>query len=492
MGAPFKHILEALLVIGILSILIVSSSSSDAVTDDSDYPIYAPGDWRSEYLLDPNGGTGGTIEYEIVGSVWGTAEFHFNFDWSDFTAPTRDGYELLGYTLYRDDLSLLIPAVQIGGVCLYAGSGVDTELVDIFGSIYFDNHEPVRIYAYWVPVGQLVKITYETNQVNVSPGQIVLYTCDEAGKEFTVRDWMRSIGPHPWGNLYGSTWAWGVVPSSGDYQISNTLGVTQVNVQSVSHDVTFISNGTQYHVSTVQDGTKVTSPTAPVYDHHTFLGWYTSESGGTLFDFDTLIASDITLYAHWQVNSYDVTFVSNGTTVGTQTVEHGGNVSAPSQPVLEGYTFKGWYTTPQTPGTVAGTPFDFSSEITSDLTLYAGWEGNLHFTSDPSAAMNVSPLDSGTYLFDATPSTDYLSVLWDFGDGTTSTETYVQHYYSEPGPYTVTLTVYNDFGSDTVEYELNIAEDGGTADGDDGFPWLLVIVAVVVLLVIVAVVIRIA
>jgi len=41
------------------------------------------------------------------------------------------------------------------------------------------------------------------------------------------------------------------------------------------------------------------------------------------------------------------------------------------------------------------------------------------------------------------------SYLWDFGDGTNSTYPWAWHWYSEPGNYTISLTVSNDFGSDT-------------------------------------------
>jgi PKD repeat protein len=40
------------------------------------------------------------------------------------------------------------------------------------------------------------------------------------------------------------------------------------------------------------------------------------------------------------------------------------------------------------------------------------------------------------------------SWLWDFGDGTTSTDLNPEHTYSVPGTYTVTLTVTNTYGSD--------------------------------------------
>ncbi len=40
--------------------------------------------------------------------------------------------------------------------------------------------------------------------------------------------------------------------------------------------------------------------------------------------------------------------------------------------------------------------------------------------------------------------------FWDFGDGTTSTETHPVHYYDEPQDYTVSLKVENEFGESIV------------------------------------------
>lgn len=52
---------------------------------------------------------------------------------------------------------------------------------------------------------------------------------------------------------------------------------------------------------------------------------------------------------------------------------------------------------------------------------------------------------------------------WDFGDGATSTEQMPTHVYMKEGTYTVTLTVKNNFGSDTVIKKDLITVGGGAA-----------------------------
>lgn len=65
------------------------------------------------------------------------------------------------------------------------------------------------------------------------------------------------------------------------------------------------------------------------------------------------------------------------------------------------------------------------------------------FTADPESG--ISPL---TVTFTNNSSQDeYTRVLWDFGDGNTSTEWESEHTYETAGQYTVTLTVLNLAGS---------------------------------------------
>ena len=64
--------------------------------------------------------------------------------------------------------------------------------------------------------------------------------------------------------------------------------------------------------------------------------------------------------------SYTITF--SGATVASQTVSEGGKATKPTDPTKSGYTFAGWYT-----DSACSFAFDFNSEITSNITLYAKW-----------------------------------------------------------------------------------------------------------------------
>lgn len=110
---------------------------------------------------------------------------------------------------------------------------------------------------------------------------------------------------------------------------------------------------------------------------HTFSGWNLQSNGlGTGYAPATTFlmpSVNIILYAQWTMNSYIVTFDSQGgSVVPSQSINHGGLVTRPTDPIRTGYTFAGWYTAAS-----GGTPWNFaSSTVTANTTLFARWTLN--------------------------------------------------------------------------------------------------------------------
>ena len=133
-----------------------------------------------------------------------------------------------------------------------------------------------------------------------------------------------------------------------------------------------IANGK--NVTEYTYGTGATLPTADDITRagHTFEGWYEDEnfSGSPVTEISATDTGKKEFYAKWTLNTYTVTFDSQGgSKVDSQTVSHGGTVTEPTAPTYEGYTFGGWYTE-------AGctTEYDFTTAVTESLTLYAKWK----------------------------------------------------------------------------------------------------------------------
>ena len=60
----------------------------------------------------------------------------------------------------------------------------------------------------------------------------------------------------------------------------------------------------------VADGEKVGEPNVPTRINYSFAGWYKEQTGITVFDFNTTISADLTLYAKWTES--DSSFVTLG------------------------------------------------------------------------------------------------------------------------------------------------------------------------------------
>ena len=83
---------------------------------------------------------------------------------------------------------------------------------------------------------------------------------------------------------------------------------------------------------------------------------------------------------------------------------------------------------------------------------------------DQSIAIGVAVWFDGTRSKDNNRISEY---LWDFGDGATSTQAQPSHVYTEPGEYTVTLTVKDPAGnsaSDTLTVTVNLPQQVGTLE----------------------------
>ena len=80
----------------------------------------------------------------------------------------------------------------------------------------------------------------------------------------------------------------------------------------------------------------------------------------------------VTVTEPLQPDTFTVRFESNGgSTVADQTVESGTPAAEPVEPTRDGYTFAGWYA-----DEALTTRWDFTTPVTTDLTLYAAWTQN--------------------------------------------------------------------------------------------------------------------
>lgn len=141
-------------------------------------------------------------------------------------------------------------------------------------------------------------------------------------------------------------------------------------------------SGLPYGYKDISQGQTYTIPYTPELSGYDFKGW--TVTGATL-EADGVsvkdITSPITITPKWEksdgsapVGSHKVTFYENASGVynmpASQTVKDSGTATEPTvTPQRDGYTFGGWYTTPE-----CTTKWNFTTDtVITDLKLYAKW-----------------------------------------------------------------------------------------------------------------------
>ena len=149
------------------------------------------------------------------------------------------------------------------------------------------------------------------------------------------------------------------------------------------HTVTFdVSSDIVMPSVEIEDGQKLPEPPTPERDGYKFTRWYADKALKTEYDFSKPVTSDMTLYAGFTKDegssdsgstkdTVTVTLNSNGGNIGIDkvTIPKGQKLTKPADPTKDGYKFAGWYT-----DSSLTKPYDFSTTVNSDITLYAKWD----------------------------------------------------------------------------------------------------------------------
>ena len=140
----------------------------------------------------------------------------------------------------------------------------------------------------------------------------------------------------------------------------------------ITYTVSFNSNGGSAVANqTVTWGARATKPANPTKAGYTFTGWYSDSALTQAYNFsNTLVKSNVTLYAGWKQVTYTVSFNSNGASnVASQTVTWGAAATKPADPAKSEFAFTGWYS-----DKALTKAYDFKTPVKSNMTLYAGWK----------------------------------------------------------------------------------------------------------------------
>ena len=313
----------------------------------------------------------------------------------DKDIPTRSGYTFMGWYDNKD---------------YTLGEAFYNELNE--PSKYYDRKRDTILYAGWkknseqvVQKQQVIEtyiISFDSNggssnipaSVNVKKGQMVpkINRAIPARSGYTFKGWYDNKD-YTKGKSYYNELNEPVIYFEKNNDLKLYAGWSK-NIVILSYKIMFNAyggSGGQVDSVYLKEGDslpKITS-TQPTRKGYTFMGWYDSASGGTMYYSSTGIAqikfnkkTDVTLYARWSANTYNVTFDKNG---GTGNVPNSViaryNQKMPTInkniPTRSGYTFLGWYDNADySKGKIYYSSKNESvtkMNYNSSLTLYAGW-----------------------------------------------------------------------------------------------------------------------
>lgn len=261
--------------------------------------------------------------------------------------PNRTGFTFNGWFKEKDCINLwdFISEIVTGPITLYAGWKLNSYAVS------FDKQDGSSV-----------------SQVQVSHGATVQKPTDPTREGYSFEGWYKERS------------------CINEWNFSTTVVTTPVTLYAKwtlnNYTVKFDKqDGSSLIQLIVNHGETVQKPADPSRTGFTFDAWYKERSCINKWNFSTdLVTGPLTLYANWKPVRCTVNFVTNGgSAVTSQTVDYGSLITKPNS-TLSGLTLVGWYRDAD-----FSTIWNFSSQVTSSMTLYAKWlvmdiDGNVYDT----------------------------------------------------------------------------------------------------------------
>ena len=318
----------------------------------------------------------GTGEYKVTFMVDGSVYQSLSMDYGDvITTPAADpvktGYTFGGWDGYVDGATVPAEDVTFDALwnvnqynVVFDVDGVQTTSTQDYGTAIVVPADPEKEGYTFVGWSPAVAATVPANDVTY----VAQWTINKYKVTFVVDDKVYSTTTQDYGaevTLPESD------PSKEGYTFAGWSGY-ETGATVLAEDVTYTAawSVNQYKVTFYVDddnkdermldyGAEITLPSDPSKEGYTFIGWSPVVAA-------TVPANDVTYTAIWSVNQYTVTFVIDDDNKIDVTLDYGAEITLPSDPVKEGYTFTGW-SGYETGATVPA----------NDVTYTATWEENV-------------------------------------------------------------------------------------------------------------------
>ena len=219
----------------------------------------------------------------------------------------------------------------------FAAWYTDSALTNEFTSNVMPN-DNVTLYAKYTPT--VYTITYVLNDgVNA----------EDAVMEYTYEDTITLPIATKTGHSFVGWFTNGQFTSSVVSELKNSYGdiTLYANYSINKYTISFDTNGgTEVEPITQNYNTSVNAPSSPAKNGYRFAGWYSDISLNEIYEFTVMSATDITLYAKWELETYNIIYnlsggINNSNNPSTFTIESADIIL--QNPQKAGYNFAGWY-----------------------------------------------------------------------------------------------------------------------------------------------------
>ena len=241
-----------------------------------------------------------TIAFDANNGTGTTASVNATYDADAVLTAngfTRTGFSFAGWNTAKD-----------GSGTAYADKATVRNLAS-------ENGAKATLYAQWT--ANSYTVTYrvdgnETAKQTYKYGETIKAIADPVKTGYTFMGWKETL------------------PAAMPANDITVDAIFEVN----TYTLTYTVDGAFYKSFEVKYGEAITATAEPAKTGYTFSGWNGVPS--------TMPANDVTVTGTFTVNSYKLTFMSDGKVYDEKTYDFGADVTAPAAPTKTGYTFAGW------------------------------------------------------------------------------------------------------------------------------------------------------
>ena len=289
---------------------------------------------------------------------WVRNEFIINYELND---GVNDESNPTSYI--KGTTKTLKPATKEGNT--FKGWYKDSNFTQKIDAITANMTEDLTLHAKWNPITYYIE--FETNggkekqSIPLKYGDKILNITAPERAGYTFKGWYND-------QEFTSLFSEETMPANNLTLYANW----EINRYTISFDS---NEGSE--VESIEDdyNSPVTAPTAPLKEGYKFAGWYSDKELTKVYNFTTIPAQNITLYAKWVDNSQNViNYVLNGG-INNESNPTSYKIGEEKQlyiPIKKGNTFKGWYLD----GDFKTQVDKISKDMNGNITLYAKWEAN--------------------------------------------------------------------------------------------------------------------